>query len=816
MPFDHCRHDVRVACRSLLRARAFTATAVFTLALGIAGATVMFALIQGVLLRPMPVREQERLIVAWKAFPSGGFDHWPFQVSEIDVIGRESRLFERVGGVSYNGALPGVAVENGSAGYITNASVTGTFFATLGVVPILGRTLEPADDIPEAGKVLVITRGLWERRYGGARDVIGRRLLLSDQPFTIVGVMPSDFGYPKGVEAWMTVEAMASLQRNPTFREAVRAENDLVARMRPGVTREQALAELQLLVPRLETDARLRMPHGLRPVVRSYEDVVVGDVRPAMLVLFAAVGLVLLIANANVANLLLLRSEGRQSELAVRSALGATRGRIAWQLMAESAVLALVAGLVGLAATWSVLHGVVALIPGGLPRLDSVRVDGRVALFTVALSLVSAALAALVPAVFATRSDLAAQLRTGRQPDIGGARHGRRALIVAQVALAVTIVAAAGLLTRSLLRLQRADMGWSVDHLFLVSLSLPPPTDDDAHARAHLRFLDDVIASLAGAPGVEWATPVTTPPYSGAGWDAPSYTAEGQSRDQAKTNPSLNLEAVYSNHFATLGVPIVRGRAFTETDRAGAIDVAIVTEDVAARIWPGKDPIGKRLKLGDADFKDPWRTVVGIVKATRYRELAVARPTLYLPAPQFLVTAESLAVRTALPTGALADLARARVRTVDPGVRVMSVVPFRQLLNAPLARPRFNLFLIGVFAVVSLLLAVIGLYAVMAAYVRQRHTEIGIRLTLGATPSDVRRLVLCEGLRLSGMGALIGLAIAVAATRILRGLLFTLDPLDPASLLGSAALLVGASVLACYLPVRYATGVDPVSVLRAS
>jgi putative ABC transport system permease protein len=815
MPLEHWPHDVRLAGRSLLRARAFTGTAVLTMALGIGGTTVMFALIEGVLLRPMPVREQERLIVAWKESPSGGFAHWPFQVGEIEVIGRESRLFERVGGVSYSGALPGVVVENGSASYISSATVTGTFFATLGVRPIRGRGLERADDVAGAEKVLVITHGLWQRRYGGARDVIGRRLMLGDQPFTIVGVMPPDFVYPRGVEAWMTVEALAPLLPNPTFRAAVRRENDLVARLRPGVTRAQALRELEALVPRLEADARFDMPRGLRPVLRSYEDIVVGDTRPAMAVLFAAVSLVLLIASANVANLLLLRSEGRRSELAVRAALGATRARMAGQLLAESLLLAITAGLVGLASSGWVLQGIVALVPGGLPRVDSVRIDAGVVLFTVAVAFASAALAALAPAFYATRTDLAAQLRTGRQPDIGGARHGRRALIVAQVALAVTIVAAASLLTRSLLRLQTVDTGLAADRLFLVSLSLPPAKEDDLAPR-RLQFLDDVMAGLAGAPGIERATPVNAAPFAGAGWDAEAYTAEGQSPEQARTNPSLNFEAVHPSHFATLGVPVVRGRAFADTDRVGAPEVAIVTEDVAARIWPGEDPIGKRLKLGGADAKDPWRMVVGVVKATRYRELAVARATLYLPAPQFIVSAEALAVRTALPPAALADVARARVRAVDPRVRVMSVVPFRQLLEVPLARPRFNAFVIVIFALASFLLAAIGLYAVMAAYVRQRRTEIGIRLALGATPSVVRRLVLGEGVRLAGVGAALGLVLAFAATRVLRGLLFAVDPLDPVSLLGAAVLLVGASGLACYLPARYATGVDPARVLRTS
>ena len=807
--------DLRLAARSLRRAPAFSAAAIATMALGIAGTTVMFAMIQGVLLRPMPVRDQERLIVAWKAFPSGGFDHQPFQAAEIETIGRESRLFESVGGVSYSGAGPGVAVENGEASYISHCYVTGTFFATLGVAPVLGRALELADDVAGAEKVLVITHSLWQRRYGGARDVLGRRVTLGEA-FRIVGVMPPDFEYPKGVEAWMTVEATASMQGNPVFREAVRAENDLVARMRPGVTRSQALRELEALVPRLEADASLKMPHGLHPVLRSYVDVVVGDVRPAMVVLFAAVALVLLIASANVANLLLLRGEGRRAELAVRAALGATRTRMASLFLAESLLLALAAGVVGLAVTRAALPALVAFVPGGLPRVDSVRIDVRVLLFTVAVAFVSAALAALAPAFYATRTDLAAELRTGRQPGVGGARRGRRVLIVTQVALAVTVVAAAGLLTRSLLRLQTVDTGLTTDRLFLVSLSLPPGPAEDEHAPHRLQILDAIVARVAGVPGIETATPVNAAPFGGAGWDAPTYTAEGQTLEQVRRNPSLNFEAVHPNHFATLGVPILRGRAFADGDRLGAPLVAILTDDVAARIWPGADPIGKRLKIAGPESKDPWWTVVGIVKPTRYRELAVARPSLYLPAPQFMVSAESIVVRTALPLAAVADLARESVRAVDPGLRVMSVSPFRQLLAVPLARPRFNALLIALFAIASVSLAAIGLYAVMAASVRQRHTEIGIRLALGATPSNVRRLVLGEGVRLAALGAAIGLAAASAIARVLRGLLFAVDPLDPLSLFGAAVLLLAASALACYLPARYATGVDPAAALRSN
>ncbi len=817
MIFEQWWQDLRLAWRGLRQAKAFTGAAVFTLAAGIAGTTVMFALIQGVLLRPLPVREPDRLIVAWTRVRSTGATHWPFQASDIDVISRESRVLESVAGISYYDPSPFVAVENESATYISGAAVAGDFFRVIGVPPILGRVLNRADDVVGAENVLVITHGLWQRRYGGSREVIGRRMTVSERPFTIVGVMPPDVECPRGVEAWMTVAASASTVSNPAFREGILRDVDLIARLRPGATIEQARSELQGLTSRLEADAPPDSVRGLTPVVRSYEDAVVGDVRPALLVLFGSVGLVLLIASANVANLLLLRGEARRPELAVRASLGAGPGRLARQMLAESLVLALAAGVLGLGVTWWSLQALIAFVPDGLPRVDSIRLDAGVVLFTVLVASLTAALAGLVPALSVARADLAAHLRSGGRGATGNAvRLGRRALVVAQVALAVTVVAAAALLTRSLLRLQTVDMGLAKDRLVFVRLDLPKPKYADG-AR-HLQFLKDVVARLEAVPGIAGATPVNTPPFAGTGgWDAPEFTAEGQSADRAASNPSLNLESVHPNYFATLEVTLVRGRAFAETDRRGAPLVAIVSEDVAAHTWPGEDPIGKRLKLGrSASTEDwrAWRTVVGVARSTRYRELAARRATLYLPAEQFMVAAEMLVVRTSSPLALVAGEVRARVRAIDPGVQVTRVSPFRELLRGPLARPRFNAFLIGVFGIAALLLAAVGLYAVVAAYVRQRYTEIGVRVALGATAADVRGLVLGEGLRLAALGAVIGLAVAAVATRGLRALLFEVQPLDPTALLAAALLLVGASTLASYLPARRATRVDPIALLR--
>jgi putative ABC transport system permease protein len=813
MSLETLLDDVRVAWRVLRHAGGFTGAAVLTLATGIAGTTIMFALVEGVLLRPPPFPEPNALLVAWKQLPSAGLEHFPFSVSEINVLARETRLLESLAGVGYNGAGASVVVENGSATYINTASVGGDFFRVIGVEPVLGRALNGTDDVSGVENVMVITYRLWQRRYAAAPDVLGRRLTVDGQPFTIVGVMPRDFDYPRGVDAWMTLRASASTLTNPAFREGVLRDVDLIARLRAGATIGQATSELQALTSRLETRASPDAPRGFRAVVQPFQDIVVGDVRTAILILFSAMGLVLLIASANVANLLLLRGESRRQEFAVRAALGASGFRLAREVLTETVLIALAAGATGLTvASWT-LHAVVTLVPEGLPRVDAVRIDVGVALFTLALAIFTAGLAGFAPALVCVRGDVASELRKAGTHGRTTVRRGRRALVVAQVALAVTIIAAAGLLVRTLMRLEAVDMGLAADHLVFVELDLPQGKyADDTR---HLQVLNELIAQLEAAPGIAGATPVNTAPFAGTGgWDAPVFTAEGQTADRVAANPSLNLESVHPNYFQTLDVRLVRGRGFTHADGHRGPLVAIVSEDVAARTWPGADPIGKRIKLGDTSSADPWRTVVGVARPTRYRELADVRPTLYLPAEQFIVAARMLVARTALPLTQVAAVVGERVRSVDPQVRVMRVAPFAQLLEKPLARPRFNARLIAAFGLTALALASIGLYTLMSAFVRQRYREIAIRVALGAPASNVRRLVLAEGLRLTLAGVALGLTVALSAARMLRGLLFGVRALDPASMIGAALLLVAISMLAAYLPARRATRMDPIQALR--
>ena len=808
--FEALQQDLRYACRLLWHAKAFTGAAVLTLALGIAGTTVMFALIQGVLLRPLPVNDQDRLIVSWREASTGGSARYPFGDAEIKAVAEASQLLVSAAGVTRNGVERTVLTEKGQSSYANVALVTGGFFDVLGVDPLLGRTLSVDDEPDGAESVVVISSGLWRRQYGGVRDAIGRRVTLGESSFTIVGVMPPDLDYPTGAEIWRPT---SSVPTTGPFGNAARREVNLIARLRSGVSVEQATSEISSLSQRLDEGAAANAMRGLVPVVRPFADVVVGDIRVTMLALFGAVGLVLLIASANVANLLLLRGQARKSEMALRSALGAGRARILLQVFAEGLVLSMLAGIVGFVVAWSSLQSLVALVPNGLPRVESIRIDQSVVLFALVVSFVTALLAGATPALLALRTDLAYPLRSGA-PSIaaGTSAAGRRTLVVAQVALAVTVLAAAGVVIRSVLKLQTVELGMPADRLMLLDLHLPRGYDE---RQQRGQFLEEAISQLEAVPTIAAATPVNVPPFSGQGWDLPQFTAEGQGYDQSTANPSLNLESIHPNYFETFQVPILSGRAFTIADRAGALEVAIVSADLAAQVWPQVDPIGKRMKLGPIDSRFRWYTIVGVAGQTRYRTVLGPRPTLYLPAAQFQMTATMLAVRSTARLELLTSLASDRFRAIDPDVRLMRVMPFADLLARPLARPRFNAFLLGVFGFTALLLSTTGLYAVLAASVRQRAREIAIRMALGATATTVRRMVAAEASRLAAVGVFIGMGSAAVATRSLRGILFEVEPLDPLSIISAVGLLLGATALAAFVPVRRATGADIVTVLRS-
>jgi predicted permease len=805
--FGALRQDFHYAVRSLRKQPSFALVAILTLSLGIGAATAMFSVVNGVLLRPLPVAEQERVLVMWTEQPASDFPHMPLLYGMFEEYAEQNRAFETLAGIDYNGAWPRAMRDGDQAVTASGIWVTGDFFRTMGVVPALGRILLPDDDVAGAAPAMVISHGFWQRYFGGDASAIGRTFRWNDRSFMVVGVMPHGFEYPQGAEFWTPLAPIRS--------DVMEDHLDLVGRLRPGVTVEQARADLGAFLQRTEAE-RPPMLQGLRPVATPLPELIVGDVRPALWILTAAVVLVLLIACINVANLLFIRGSTRVQELAIRTALGADRGRIVRQLLTESSVLAMLAGVMGVALAYLAVRGLILLAPPELPRLESVRLDPYVLAFAAAVTLGTGLLAGLAPALWSAVRNPSTTLRSGARVGSGTrkVRWVRQGLVAGQVALALLVLVGAGLLLRSLANLQRVDMGFARESLVIATMSLPP---EKTTSRAeHVALLDEVIERVRALPGVSAATSVTRPPFSGkGGWDAP-YTGEGQSTEAREANPVLNLELAGPDYFGTLGIPLVRGRAFTEQDREDAAPVAIVSEAVARRTWPGEDPIGKRIKLGPLDSPMPWHTVVGVVEETRYRELVTPRPSIYFPVRQFGGPVPmSLGLRTQVDPASVIPALRNTLQEVDPELLLVEAAPLTQLLGAPLARPRFSAALLGVFALFALVLAAVGIYGVMAAYVRQRWHEIGVRMALGAGPAAVRRLVLGQGLLLALVGAGVGAVAALAGTRVLSAVLFGVSPTDPLTFAGVATVLLLVALAACYLPARRATRVDPMVSLRA-
>ncbi|MEK6410064.1 MAG: ABC transporter permease, partial [Acidobacteriota bacterium] len=683
------------------------------------------------------------------------------------------------------------------------------------VQPILGRVFQPDEENLGSSRVAVISQGLWERRFGADKNIIGQKLSTNGVPFTIVGVMPAQFRFPEGSDLWVPPRQIVPEHvLNPTVNMAANRDShylSAIARLKPGVTLEQASADMDTVARRMEDqNPNENMGRGVRlATLREYE---VGDVRWALLVLLGAVGFVLLIACANVANLLLARAATRQKEMAIRTALGANRLRLVRQLLTESMVLALIGGGLGLLlALWGI-GPLVSLIPTSIHGAHGIGIDGVVLGFTLAVSLVTGVAFGLVPAWQASKGDLNESLKEGGRGGSAGARRNRvrGLLVVSEIALSLVLLVGAGLIIKSFVRLGQVNPGFDSRDVLTMRLSLPAAQYPDGRRRAV--FFQQVIQRLQSLPGAQSAGAVSrlplTPGNSGRG-----LTIEGWQDDGSGNSPSADYRVISPDYFRSMGIPLSKGRDFTDRDTSDAARVGIVNEAMARRYWPDEDPLGKRLRIDDDD--DPWMEIVGVVADVKHFGLdSQSRTELYVPCSIDPWPFMTIVVRGGSGSAGLANAMRNEVWAVDKDLPVPDIKTMEQLLSDSVARRRFNMLLLGIFGGVALVLAAVGIYGVMSYSVTQRTHEIGIRMALGARQSDVLKLVVGQGMALALVGVGIGLAAAFALTRVLTSLLFAVDATDPATFVIISILLAGVALAACLAPARRAMKVDPMTALR--
>ena len=817
---DRLRHDLRFALRGLLRRPGFTAVVVLTLALGIGANSAIFSVVNGVLLRPLPYDRPGAVATLWVRWP--GNPQGELSQPEYWDLREQSRSFTRLAAYA-SGSL--TLTGSGDPERLRTGFMSGDALPLVGVAPARGRAFTPDDDRPGAPVTVLLSDGLWRRRFGADPGVVGQKVILDDQPTTIVGVMPPGFQLPThyagaGMEIW------APLQLDPSIDRSERGWHwvNVMARLRPGVNIASASLEVGALARRM----RDTYPDEYKPTFGGFAviaaDDLVGEVRPAILVLLGAVGLLLLIACANVAGLLLARAEARQREIAVRTALGAGAGRLVRQLLTESVVLALAGGAFGaLLADWGV-RALVAAAPPTLPRLEAVGTDGWVLGFTLVVSLVTGILFGLVPALQASRPDLTAALAEGgRSGSSAGRQRFRRGLVVAQIALALMLVTSAGLLIRSFVRMRGVDPGFDPSHLLTAEVELSSVRyDTSAKIRA---FYSELVHRLQTLPGVRSAAAVRALPMTGrleiGDW---SFVVEGRHANPPVPADRINADwqALTPGYFETLRIPVLRGRGIEEQDRTDATPVVVINRTLARQAWPGEDPIGRRILLGGGDVDSVWRTVVGIVGDVRHRGLtATPRPEMYLPHAQFPAgtgTAQRtlrIVLRSQGDPAALAGPLRAALAELDPAVPLVDVQTMEQALGAWAAERRLTMILVAAFAALALALGAVGVYGVMAHLVVQRTREIGIRIALGAVPREILALVIGQGAWLAVAGVALGVAGALVASRLLGGLLFEVTPTDPATYAGTALTLLGVAAIAALVPALRATRTDPVEALRS-
>jgi predicted permease len=809
--------DLRYGARMLRKNPGFTLIAAVTLGLGIGANTAIFSVVNGLLLNPLPYRDAERLAIIWTHSPGANVAlDWP-SPGQFSALKSENSVFEQLA-LAQGGNV--IITGDGEPERVGAVRASSAVFSLLGAQAAIGRVFTPEEDTPDKTLTVILSHGFWRRRFGGALDVLGRTLTINGRSYVIVGVMPPDFSLDHEVMPTVGSVARAEiLMPLPLSVDRMNNHGDenynVIARLKPEATIPQAQTELNLAVRRLEQQfpdsypPSRRFSFSVRPLLEQ----AVGDVRLALYVLLGAVGCVLLIACVNVANLLLARAAAREKEMAVRTAIGAGRWRVVRQLLTESILLSTVGGALGLLlAVWGL--GLLRwLNPGNIPRLAAVGMDHRALAFTAAVAVLTGVLFGLAPALRGSRMNLGETLKEGgRNLAGGGQRLLRNLLVVTEIAMSLVLLVCAGLLIRSFVRVQQVDPGFAPQNVLSMRMTLVGPAYSEETRR--MNFYRQLWERIRRLPGVESAGGVSALPLAGGiGWG--SVTIEGYDASSGQSMIQSDLRAASVGYFETMKIPLIRGRFFVERDTEESEQVVIVDENMASTYWPNADPIGKRLKIGDPNSKTPWMTVVGVVANVKHYALdADSRVALYTPHLQSGAGSLAVVARTSTDPAGLAAAITREARAIDPNLPVFDVKTMEQWLSESLARRRFAMLMLGLFAMVAMLLASVGVYGVMSYSVAQRTREIGVRVALGAQMRDVLQLVIRQGISLAGIGVGIGLLAALGATRLMAGLLFGVRATDPGVFVVVALLLTLVALLACLLPARRATKVDPMIALR--
>ena len=793
--------DVRTSIRALRRTPGFAAAAILTLALGIGLSAAVFTIANALLLRRLPVQDQDRIVLLWGETPDKKYTNFPLDLSDVRAFIKDSRSLEKAAFFGYEGASELTSIDGERTSRVKSVVVGGDFFGVLGSRPALGRPLVDSDQQFGSAKVAVLSYAGWQRQFGGDSSVIGKRISIHEwaTTFTVVGVMPEGLDYPRGVDFWVSVFPGNS-------DEALKYRSfDMIGRLTAGVTPAAAQAELTAYYGR-SASPFLRKVRG---VAHSFPRTVVGDTRPAVFAFAAASALLLLLACANVANLLLVRGLGRAREVAVRSALGASRGQVILHLLAENALLALVGGLLGALVCVAAVRVFVAAVPASFPRLSEIKVDGVALAAAVAITVVATLLFALAPAIATSRANLLSTLGAGvRHSEGRRSRLTTEALAAGQLAIALIVLSTAGIIARSLIALEKADLGLEPTRMLVANLAFDPGRYPDAARQ--IQALEAVRARLTAVPGVAGVSTSVSAPFA-QGWDG-HVRVDGQTEAQAATNPFVAMDVVANDHFSALGSAVLQGRHFTDADGPTAPKVVMLSESAAKYYWPNESAVGKRVG-GAGEGK---LTVVGVVPDSRYRDLRQPRMAIYYPLKQseFPFAPTTLILRTTGSPTAIVPAVRRVLDEVAPGVVLANGASFSDYLDAPLAQPRLNAMLLAVFASAATILAAIGLFGVMATMVRQRTRELGIRMAIGATSTEIGGMVVRRGLVIAGVGSIVGVAGALATNRLVASMLYEVSPTDALTLLGVTLVLIVVALVATLIPARSSTRIDPVVALR--